>query len=139
MDALTLHRLHFAFTITFHYLFPQLTMVLALLICAAPAAAQEPAHQHDATTPAWQWSVEGSIFTGYNYQHRKFTDFDEIESQNWLMASLQKSFGVSSLNFVAMFSLEPVTLRKIGSPQVFQTGETFNAVAMRRAAANAAS
>ncbi len=32
MDALTLHRLHFAFTIIFHYLFPQLTMGLALLI-----------------------------------------------------------------------------------------------------------
>jgi len=32
MDALTLHRLHFAFTITYHYLFPQLTMGLALLI-----------------------------------------------------------------------------------------------------------
>lgn len=34
MDALVLHRLHFAFTITFHYLFPQLTMGLALLIVA---------------------------------------------------------------------------------------------------------
>ena len=32
MDALTLHRIHFAFTITYHYLFPQLTMGLALLI-----------------------------------------------------------------------------------------------------------
>jgi cytochrome bd ubiquinol oxidase subunit I len=32
MDALLLHRLHFAFTVTFHYLFPQLTMGLALLI-----------------------------------------------------------------------------------------------------------
>ena len=32
MDALTLHRLQFAFTITFHYLFPQLTMGLAPLI-----------------------------------------------------------------------------------------------------------
>ena len=31
MDALTLHRIH-AFTITYHYLFPQLTMGLALLI-----------------------------------------------------------------------------------------------------------
>src|SRR5271169_1785169 len=31
-DALTVHRLHFAFTITFHYIFPQLTMGLALLI-----------------------------------------------------------------------------------------------------------
>ncbi len=32
MDALLLHRIHFGFTITFHYLFPQLTMGLALLI-----------------------------------------------------------------------------------------------------------
>ena len=42
------------------------------------------------------------------------------------MTALQKSFGVSDLNLVAMFSLEPFTLRDIGSPQVFQTGETFN-------------
>ncbi len=32
MDALTLHRLQFSFTVTFHYLFPQLTMGLALLL-----------------------------------------------------------------------------------------------------------
>src|SRR5580693_2919763 len=31
-SALLVHRLHFAFTVTFHYLFPQLTMGLALLI-----------------------------------------------------------------------------------------------------------
>src|SRR5262252_547775 len=31
-SALLIHRLHFAFTLTFHYLFPQLTMGLALLI-----------------------------------------------------------------------------------------------------------
>src|SRR6476619_2822246 len=30
--ALLVHRLHFAFTVTFHYLFPQLTMGLAPLI-----------------------------------------------------------------------------------------------------------
>ena len=32
LDPLTIHRLHFAFTITYHYIFPQLTMGLALLI-----------------------------------------------------------------------------------------------------------
>jgi cytochrome d ubiquinol oxidase subunit I len=32
MSAMTAHRLHFAFTIIYHYLFPQLTMGLALLI-----------------------------------------------------------------------------------------------------------
>ncbi len=39
MDALLLHRIHFAFTITFHYLFPQLTMGLALLIVALKTVA----------------------------------------------------------------------------------------------------
>jgi cytochrome d ubiquinol oxidase subunit I len=34
-----IHRLHFAFTVTFHYLFPQLTMGLALLIVAMKTAA----------------------------------------------------------------------------------------------------
>jgi cytochrome d ubiquinol oxidase subunit I len=38
-DALTLHRLHFAFTVTFHYIFPQLTMGLALLIFILKSAA----------------------------------------------------------------------------------------------------
>ena len=32
MSSELIHRLHFAFTITFHYLFPQLTMGLGLLI-----------------------------------------------------------------------------------------------------------
>ncbi len=31
-EALTVHRVQFAFTVTFHYIFPQLTMGLALLI-----------------------------------------------------------------------------------------------------------
>jgi len=99
--------------------------VLAFTFCAAPAFAQDPPHQHP-TSDAWQWGIEGNVFAGYNYQYRKFTDFDEVESQNWLMTSLSKTFGTSSnLEFVGMFSLEPFTLRDIGSPQVFQTGETF--------------
>jgi len=38
-SALAVHRLHFAFTVTFHYLFPQLTMGLALLIVILKTAA----------------------------------------------------------------------------------------------------
>ena len=37
--ALLVHRLHFAFSITYHYLFPQLTMGLALLIVALKTVA----------------------------------------------------------------------------------------------------
>ena len=32
MEALVIHRLQFAFTVGFHYIFPQITMGLALLI-----------------------------------------------------------------------------------------------------------
>ena len=46
MDALTVHRLHFAFTITFHYLFPQLTMGLALLIVVLKTMALRTGNQH---------------------------------------------------------------------------------------------
>lgn len=38
-DALIVHRLQFAFTVAFHYLFPQLTMGLALLILVFKAKA----------------------------------------------------------------------------------------------------
>jgi hypothetical protein len=101
--------------------------LLVFALHAAPAFAQDPQHQHAApTSEAWQWGVEANLFAGYNYQYRKFTDFDEIESQNWLMTSLGKGWGRSSLRFIGMFSFEPFTLRDIGSPQVFQTGETFN-------------
>jgi cytochrome d ubiquinol oxidase subunit I len=39
LSAELIHRLHFAFTITFHYLFPQLTMGLGLLIVALKTVA----------------------------------------------------------------------------------------------------
>ncbi|MFM8535855.1 MAG: hypothetical protein ACKOEC_20095 [Acidimicrobiia bacterium] len=105
-----------------------LGVICAAVICAliaAPSFAQE-AHQHATAPRSWEWSVEGRVFFGYNYQKREFTDFDELESQNWVMTALSKTFASGSrLHFVGMFSAEPWTLRAIGSPQVFQTGETF--------------
>ena len=46
MDALTVHRFHFAFTVTFHYLFPQLTMGLALLIVILKTIAFRTGSEH---------------------------------------------------------------------------------------------
>jgi cytochrome d ubiquinol oxidase subunit I len=45
-DALAIHRFHFAFTITFHYLFPQLTMGLALLIFILKSMALRTGERH---------------------------------------------------------------------------------------------
>ena len=50
MDALTLHRIHFAFTVTYHYLFPQLTMGLALLIVILKSLALKTGDEHYANS-----------------------------------------------------------------------------------------
>jgi hypothetical protein len=99
---------------------------LAVVAASSPIAAQE--HQHDAATPAsneWRWNVDGRAFFGFNYQYRKFRDFSAWESQNWVMASGTRQLGSGVLAASTMLSIEPWTIRDIGSPQAFQTGETF--------------
>jgi hypothetical protein len=108
-----------------------LLLVLALFSSAAPAYAQdqaEPAPQQGAgaAAPAWNWTTDANVFVGYNYQERKFTDIWAWESQNWFMLDGQRTLGAGRLSIDGMISLEPFTLQAIGSPQVFQTGETFN-------------
>jgi cytochrome d ubiquinol oxidase subunit I len=62
MTAELIHRLHFAFTITFHYLFPQLTMGLALLIVVLKSVALKTGNeQWDRAARFW-----GRIF-GINF------------------------------------------------------------------------
>jgi hypothetical protein len=118
-------------------------VVLAIFLVIAPgasaAAAQEatapaPAeqgHVHDeesgATTaaPAWSWSPDANVFVGYNYQQREFTDQSAFESQNWFMLHGTKPMGGGQLQFEGMLSLEPLTMQPIGSPQLFQTGESY--------------
>lgn len=89
------------------------------LMISAPAAAQDPA------PASWQWTADANVFFGFNYQRRKFTDFNAWESQNWLMGSGTRGVGGGTLRLQTMLSFEAFTLRDIGSPQVFQTGETF--------------
>jgi len=45
-DALSVHRLQFAFTITYHYLYPQLTMGLALLLVILKSMALRTGNEH---------------------------------------------------------------------------------------------
>jgi len=45
-NALAIHRLQFAFTVTFHYIFPQLTMGLALLLVVLKTIALKTGNEH---------------------------------------------------------------------------------------------
>jgi len=101
-----------------------------LIVCVLDSTLRGQA-THDHTQPSssaqdgWQWTVDGSVFFGYNYQYRKFTDFSAWESQNWLMAGGTRRIRSGTFTASTMLSLEPWTLKDIGSPQAFQTGETF--------------
>jgi hypothetical protein len=107
----------------------RLLVTLALWPCA-PAARLGAQQDHVHSTPAaesaeWSWSWDARVFAGWNYQRRKFRDFQEIESQNWVMGTGQRPLGGGRVRLTGMMSFEPFTIQPLGSPQVFQTGETF--------------
>ena len=98
---------------------------LLLLGPASPSFAQHDQHDHTSPKSGWIFSFDAQAFFNLNLQERKFRDFHVAESQNWLMASASRSLGGARFSLHGMLSAEPWTLRAIGSPQVFQTGETY--------------
>ena len=70
------------------------------------------------------------MFVGINHQNRRFRDFTVWEAQNWLVTEAEREFKRTRLRLKGMLSLEPFTLRDIGSPQAFQTGETYQGGAL---------
>jgi hypothetical protein len=107
-------------------------LALATLVVAAPDAWAQDEHAAHAApvpqapaAPQWEWTVDSNAFFGFNYQYRKFRDFSAWESQNWVMGTGRRGAGRGTVVVMSMLSLEALTLRDIGSPQVFQTGETF--------------
>src|SRR5688572_18692434 len=97
----------------------------ALLVWCVAAGSTAFAQDAPAAPPVWQWNVDANVFAGFNYQHRRFWDFSTWESQNWMMAGGERRAGSDRLRVSAMLSFEPFTMHDLGSPQVFQTGETF--------------
>src|SRR4051812_2590971 len=96
-----------------------------------PVTAPAPVHVHGAApgpavdSAAWTWSPDANLFFGYNYQQREFRDQSAWESQNWFMLHGERPLGRGALRLESMLSLEPFTMHGIGSPQLFQTGESY--------------
>ncbi len=61
-DTLFLDRLHFAFTVTFHYIFPQLTMGLALLLVYLKTKALRTGDEHFNTAARFWAHIFGITF-----------------------------------------------------------------------------
>ena len=84
-DALLLHRIHFAFTISFHYLFPQLTMGLALLIVILKTIAYRTGSAlcHDAArfwTRIFAVSFTAGVVTGIPMEFQFGTNWARFSS-----------------------------------------------------------
>src|SRR6476661_9831658 len=75
-------------------------------VIPVPAAAQSE-HDHMNMTgggPSWDFSWDARVFTGWNYQYRKYRDFQRVESQNWFMAEAQRPVGTGHVRFNGMIS-----------------------------------
>ncbi len=95
------------------------------LLAPTTATGQDRSSEPHPKTAAWTWTADANVFFGHNYQQRQFLDASAWESQNWILAESGRSLAGGRLSVAAMMSFEPFTLRAQGSPQLFQTGETY--------------
>jgi hypothetical protein len=112
--------------------------LLAAALAAAPSSrAQETPFESDMTrmlgmTPEpsgeridrWRVMVLGIARGSANHQGGP-SGKGAIESTNWNMAMAQRDLGPGRLTLMLMSSLEPATVPRRGSPELFQTGETY--------------
>jgi len=120
-------------------------VVVCLQVSVSTTAAQEHTHPAPAQDPAarettWSWSTDANAFVGYNYQKRRYADFASWDSQNWMMFDGARRVGRGRITIDAMFSLEPLTVGRVlysgstrlpyigGSPQLYQTGESYDQI-----------
>jgi hypothetical protein len=76
------------------------------------------------TSGEWLLMFHYNLFVGVNSQggRRGVTKF---ESANWFMPMAFRRVGPGTLELRGMFSFEPFTFPRGGSPLLFQTGETY--------------
>lgn len=86
-----------------------------------PMAAMEEMEPMD----HWMVMTHGYAFLTANRQGGPSGD-RQFESQNHLMLMASRLFAHGRLSLLGTFTLEPLTVRPAGSPELFQRGETFD-------------
>jgi hypothetical protein len=94
-----------------------------------------------ATTPMYMWYKSAGKWLIFFHGDMKLgvsaqggpRGITKLESQNWFMPMAFRRVGPGTLQLRAMFSLEPFTFSGKGSPQLFQTGETYQGRPIRDA------
>ncbi|MBD0370515.1 MAG: hypothetical protein ICV60_06740 [Pyrinomonadaceae bacterium] len=94
-----------------------------------------------ATTPMYMWYKSAGKWLIFFHSDMKFgvnsqggpRGVTKFESQNWFMPMAFRRVGPGTLQLRGMFSMEPFTFSGQGSPQLFQTGETYRGQPLRDA------
>lgn len=83
-----------------------------------------PMYMYTKVLDKWLLFIHGEAKLGVNSQGgpRGVTKF---ESMNWIMPMAFRRVGRGTLQLRGMFSLEPLTLAPGGTPELFQTGESY--------------
>jgi hypothetical protein len=83
-----------------------------------------PMYMYTKVFDKWLLFIHGEAKLGVNSQGgpRGVTKF---ESMNWVMPMAFRRVGQGTLQLRGMFSLEPLTFAPGGTPELFQTGETY--------------
>ena len=77
------------------------------------------------TMPGWHLMDMGVVRLTFNRQGGP-SGAESFESTNWNMLHAEHGLGEGRLSLMLMNSLEPETLTRRGSPQLFQEGETLD-------------
>jgi len=83
-----------------------------------------PMHMHYKIAGDWLLMFHYNILAGVNHQGGP-RGVTKAESANWFMPMAYHKLGQGTLQLRGMFSAEPFTFPRGGSPLLFQTGETF--------------
>ncbi|HTK96346.1 MAG TPA: hypothetical protein VL382_11990 [Terriglobales bacterium] len=94
-----------------------------------PRPGSSPEYMWMTRAGSWDIMAHGQLFLTYNQQGGP-RGVGKFESSNWLMLMEQHKLGKGTLLFREMLSAEPLTFPHGGSPQLFQTGETYHGQAL---------
>lgn len=99
------------------------TFLLRNVSGTASNAGPVPHHAVIFTRGAWTSFIEGAMFLTNVSQTGPATQQTDTFSTNWFGAGAQRTFGSRGLAlFRVRGSLEPITIKEAGYPQLFQTG-----------------
>src|SRR6202521_6083416 len=137
-QAVDVHRLHFAFTITFHYIFPQLTMGLALLLVYLKTKALRTDDEHYNRAARFWARIFGinfavGVVTGIPMEFQFGTNWAEFSraaggviGQTLAMEGVFSFFLESS--FLGLFLFGEQKLGRIGHWRAFSYGSAHGSL-----------